>query len=494
MRVMSDCRYALLILFILVCVAGCKSISSCCGKRDVNPLQYGLNSAKTGEERYNVLLKTHKEAQKRGVGVSYASIKTIELVIPANATSIPLTCRTDFAGVTIRVENKQKGLYLFSMSSKLTSVTVSGREIDNRSFVNNQALRSGVKLLVISDKTPWVENRRGHDYGATRKDIMLVKNGKGKNGTVQSYSTPSSAPEGKYRDVTNAPKTVFKNVKFERTISSTEKTYLVKMENQYDVELSNITIKTPDGTGLTGDRAVYIINCLDVTLSDITINGTYSKKGTYGYGISLDNTYNLRVNNLYARANWGVFGNNNINMAYLKNCDINRFDIHCYGRDVSFENCNFVDLYNQFSSVYGNVSFKNCTFTNFRPILMESSYNAYTAVDVKFEGCIFNFGNEHFSVVDFSGFDKEVNSRPELRAKCLPNVTMKDCRVNLADGQKTWYVYNTKKTKGYDGVFSHVSKVVIEGLSTDGNSSKMEVYSLKVKTANNVELKIDNNH
>ena len=176
----------------------------------------------------------------------------------------------------------------------------------------------------------------------------------------------------------------------------------------------------------------------------------------------------------------------------MKNCDFNRFDIHCYGRDVSFENCNFVDLYNQFSSVYGLISFKKCTFTNFRPVLIESSYNAYTAFDVKFEECVFNFDAEHYSVIDFSGFGKEINSRPELREKCLPNVTMKECSVNLIDGQKTWYVYNTKKTKDFDGDFSYISKVVIEGLSTNDNTAKMETFSLKVKTENNVELKFDN--
>lgn len=492
MKVAAVSRYALISISISLCIAGSKAITIDAGVRNLNPLQYGLDSAKTGEERYQVLLRTHKEAQKRGVDVTYAGIKEIDLTIPANAVPIPLTYKTDFVGAIIRVENRQKEMFLFTKVSKMTHVTLSGNEIDNQDYAYNPFLRSGIKLLVILDKTPWVENRRGYNYGASRKDIMLVKNGRGRNSAVQSYCTLSSNPEGKYRDVTNTHKTVFKNVLFERTATSTKKTYLVKIGNQYDVELSNITIKTPEETGMTGDRAVSIVNCLDVTLSDITINGTYSKRGTYGYGISLDNIYNLRVNNLYARANWGVFGNNNINKAYLKDCDLNRFDIHCYGRDVCFENCNFVDLYNQFSSFFGSLSFKNCTFTGFKPVLIESSYNAFTAFDLKFEHCVLNFDKEHYSVVDFSGFNKEVNSRPELRSKCLPNVTMKDCRVNLHDGQKTWYVYNTRKADGYEGGFSHISKVVVEGLSTNDKSSKMEVYSHKVKTTNKVEMRIRN--
>ena len=80
-----------------------------------------------------------------------------------------------------------------------------------------------------------------------------------------------------------------------------------------------------------------------------------------------------------------MFGNNNVNKAMLQNCDINRFDIHCYGKDVSFEKCSFVDFYNQFSSVYCELYFRSCTFTSFFPILMEYSYNAYTGFDLVFD-------------------------------------------------------------------------------------------------------------
>ena len=486
-------RIIMPMLFLLVCTAvisySCTTTRQCWVNHAISPLQFGINDAKTGEERYFVLLGTHEEAQRLGVGVSYDGIKNIELAIPTGAKSIPLTNYTDFAGVTIRVENNQKGLYLFTLSADLNPVSVSGEEIDSKDYGNNPTLFAGHKLLVITDKTPWVEKRKGHDYGAIRRDIMLVKHGRGSNDPVQCYCTNTTVPECYYCDVSGVPKIVFKNVKFERTATSTQKTNLVKIENHYGVELSKITINTPDGTGLYGDRAVYIVNCMDVKLSDITINGTYSLPGAYGYGISLDNVYDFRVDNLYARANWGVFGNNNVNRAYLKNCDFNRFDIHCYGRDVSFENCNFVDLYNQFSSVYGNVSFKNCTFNRFRPILIESSYNAYTAFDVTFEGCVFNFDKEHFSVVDFSGFGKEINTRPELRDKCLPNVTMRDCRINLTDGQKKWYVYNTKKIKDYIGRFSHISKVLIEGVSINGDASSFDIFSKKIETEKEVELK-----
>jgi hypothetical protein len=445
------------------------------------------------------LQRTHKEAERLGVGVSYKGIKEIHLEIPSNAQSIPLTHYTDFAGVTLQVENKQKNFSLFSLASELLPVAIDGKEIDNRDFSHNQTLRSGTKMLVIEDETPWVENRIGHDYGATRKDIMLIKNGKSKNGPVQSYCTSSSSPKGSYCDAAVTAKKVIKNIRFNRASTSTKKTYFVKIENQYNVELSNITINTPEGSELYADKAIGITNCINVFIADVTINGTYSllekseDSQRYGYGISLNNTYDVNVYNMYARANWGVFGNRNVHKAFLKDCDINRFDIHCYGKDISFEDCNFVSLYNQFSSVYGLISFTNCTFTDFTPILMGHSYNAYTAYDVRFEKCTFNLDKKHYSIISFSGFTIEENKRPELKEKCLPNVTMLDCRVNLAEGMKKWYVYNTQKTKDYEGRFSHISEVRIERLSTNGGPATKEVFSKNIETVKNVQLHIESN-
>ena len=79
------------------------------------------------------------------------------------------------------------------------------------------------------------------------------------------------------------------------------------------------------------------------------------------------------------------------------------------------------------------------------------------------------------------------NNRPELKEKCLPNVTMLDCQVNLAEGMKKWYVYNTKKTKDYEGRFSYISEVKIEGLSTNSSSATMEVFSKNIETVNKVQ-------
>lgn len=458
--------------------------------RMISPLQFGLNEAKTGADRYYVLQRAHNEAYRLGVGVSYSGIKELFLEIPKDAQSLPLTDYTDFAGVSLKVENTQKDFFLFSMSKKLTSVNVNGEEIDSRDFTMNPVMKSGKKLLIIKDKTLWVENRIGYNYGATRKDIMLVENGLGGNASVQGYSTPASCPECYYCEVDPSPKIV-KNIDFQRTSNSTKKTYLIKVENQYNVKLSNVNVTTPDGSGLYGDKAIYMLNCVDVTLDDITINGTYSLPKKFGYGVSVDNIYDFHVGSMFARAHWGVFGNNNVQKALLKDCDINRFDIHCYGKDVRFENCSFVDIYNQFSSVYGELYFRNCTFTSFFPILMEYSYNAYTGFDLVFENCTFNLDKNHNCIVYLPSFTKMENSRQELGKKCLPNVTMQDCRVNATDGLKKWYIYNIKNADGYEGSFHHISKVTLKRLSSNVESTEMAVFNKNVNTINEVRVIID---
>ena len=479
-----------LVVCIVLGAISCSRIPISRTKGTVNPLQFGLNEARTGAERYYVLQKTHNEAVRLGTGVSYAGIKEIELDIPSNAKSLPLTYYTDFAGVVLKVKNTQKDLYLYSLFDDLASVSVTGNEINRRDFSSNPTLKDGQKLLVIVDKTPWVENRIGYDYGATRKDIMLLKDGTSENGPVRSYSTPASNPECHYREV-GVSKTIIKNIVFQRTAGSTKKTGLIKADNQYDLELSGISVTTPNDSNLYGDRAIYLINCYKVQLNDVNINGTYSLPKQFGYGVCLDNVYDFRANKMYARANWGVFGTNNVHNAHLTDCDINRFDIHCYGKDVRFDDCNFVDLYNQFASVYGVIEFHKCTFTGFKPIHAGSSYNAFTGYDIVFENCTFNLDKKHQSIMDFEGCHNIENPRPELKKKCLPNITMLNCQVNMLDDTKTWYVYNTTKLEKYEGSFYYISKVTLEGLSYNNNNLNMTVFSKSVKTDKKVQVVCD---
>ena len=74
-------KYRIIILLFLALflpassvTVGGKTVTS-----DLSPLDFGLESATTGVERYNVLLKTHTQALSRGVNVNYSGIKEIAL-------------------------------------------------------------------------------------------------------------------------------------------------------------------------------------------------------------------------------------------------------------------------------------------------------------------------------------------------------------------------------------------------------------------------------
>ena len=82
---------------------------------NISPYEYGYSNADTPIKRYNVLLKTHTAAVNNGVDVDYSNLPPIiDLEIPQNAKSIPLTQNNDFKGVTFNVLNKEKNIALFS--------------------------------------------------------------------------------------------------------------------------------------------------------------------------------------------------------------------------------------------------------------------------------------------------------------------------------------------------------------------------------------------
>lgn len=465
-------RYTLSIL-VFIC-----SFVTASAYETINPSSYGVLSAKNGVERYNCLLACHKDAIKKNASISYAGIKTLDIEVPVDAVSIPLPNEVDFARVQLNVKNTQKNIFLFVSHESTANIQVSAKEIDTSRFTDNPALRTGSYLLILNDEKPWVENRKGYSYGATRRDVLYVENGLAKNSVTYPYRNENSTPQAVY--VKTGAKKTYKNLVFNRDERSTKMTYLISVRNSYDVTLSSITLNTPQDNSLYGDAAIQFNNSANVKISDITINGTYSQKGQYGYGINLENVAMFTGERIYARARWGVFGTNNVNGATLRNCDINRFDIHCYGRDVRCYNCKFSDLYNQFSSVFGDVYFEKCTFTNFTPALIESSYNAYTPFELIFKSCTFNLSGKNNRILTLMSLAEEHNSRPELSRKAIPNITIKNCTVNLSDDIKEWYIVNTGKVT-YKETLDYINKIEVNRLKINGNVD-YKLFSTDLKT------------
>ena len=415
--------WLLVILFGVILCSGCASVKT--GKshaKDISPFSYGLSQAKNGEERFRVLYNTHRAAVSAGVNVDYSEIKRIDIEIPEDAKSIPLTVTNDFAGVEFNVKNAQKDFYLFSYVGKTAPITISKHDIDRGNFKRNPQLRKGRRLLVIADDNPWVLNREGYKYGHVRKDILLIKNGKAQNKTVMPYNTEGSSPTCTFY-ILSQDGITFSNITLNRSKDSSKKTYLVNVTGVDGLTLSGVTIHTPENQS-ENDVATSIKECTNVTFKDVTIDGTYSRSDHSGYGVSLNTIWNFKVSNMVGHGNWGVFGTNNVNVASFEDSDINRFDIHCYGRDITFKNVTFRDKYNQFASVFGTIRFDNCNFIHFCPVLNGQSYNAYVGYNVVMNNCVFDICKGKNILIDQGRIDGVVNIRPELSERCIPNISI----------------------------------------------------------------------
>ena len=165
----------------------------------ITPFQYGLKDAQTPEDIYRVLLRTHQAADSCGGIVSYAGIDTLCMTIPADAQSIPLQKNNDFGGTVFIVNNGSKELFLFQYSPAAEPILVYDtlalcHAIDSGNFRNIPGLAEGDWLLRIVDSTPWVDRRRGYQYGHYREDIMILHNGISYDTTAMPYSFGGSRP------------------------------------------------------------------------------------------------------------------------------------------------------------------------------------------------------------------------------------------------------------------------------------------------------------
>ncbi len=470
---MVRCKLLYFSLLVLTILLACPGYVS--AKNDLlSPMAYGLEHCISGKQRFYVLQHLHQEAVKDKCGVDYTGIDTINIEIPRDAKSLPLTDYTNFGGVVINVKNHTKRFTLFKMKQKEEPCDLTWSDVIKGQIHEN----AQDFLIMIEDQEPWVKNRRGFNYGHRRKDILLVKNGRIQNKVVKSYGTICSQPKFTRCDIGENVK-VIKNLTINRDTASTYKTNVFSIENQNEVVIQNITINTPSAKSFYGDAAIKITNCTNVRMKDVTINGTYSQKRKYGYGISMNNVWNVSFDHLVGHGNWGVFGNNNVNTATLVNCDINRFDIHCYGKDINFKNCTFRNLYNQFSSVYGKVTFENCRFDHSIPVLLGVTYNTYTGFDLCFKDCEWQVRKNRPYLIQGGNPWGPENERMELREKCWPNLFVKNMRVVVPENQKEIYLYGCRNITTTSAKIGYVSTALTENIkfeTTNGQKKGTKLY------------------
>ncbi len=461
--------------------------------KTISPFDYGLKKAKTGIDTYWVLYNTHKEAAISGKRVSYEGIKRLEIEIPIDAKSIPLVSINDFGGLELIVNNKSKDFVLFTKENTARKIIIKKEDIDIGDFSKCEELRQGKYILQITDEEPWIINRKGYNYGHARSDVLLIEKGKAVNHTVFSYNNRESKPSCCVYDASES--LTFKGIIFKRSEEATKKTYLFFIKGVNDVNIKDVTSYTPI-SDMTADCLMRIDNCTNVVFDDVNIDGTYSQTNHSGYGISLNNVWNLKAKKIIANANWGVFGNNNINTAEIKDCIINRFDVHCYGRDLYFKNVKFDKLYNQFSSMFGKIVFDNCCFQNFIPVLYESAYNAFTQHELCFLGCEFSISpSQNYLIMTGSIFSAR-NCREQLMNQCLPNVVIQNMIVNVPQGLKDFYVFKIGVNTENDLQLDYIDKIIIDGLKfvcdRDVDKVNLVISNKDVCTKNKLHIQLKN--
>lgn len=461
----------------------------------ISPFDFGLAEATTDSARYEVLYQTHLAALAAGVDVSYEGIEELTIEVSAGSKSIPLTRNNDFHGMTLIVKNNAQKCYLFEMIQAAMPVELDKKMVDEGDFRDVDSLAEGNWLLILEDETPWVANRAGYAYGATRKDILLVQDGKAKNAPIAPYNTDTTHLKASYCPATTELKTIV-NLTIRRDTSATYKTKCLYVEGQNNVKVSNVQLFTPQNSTMYADEALTFVNCTNVKMEDVLIDGTYSQEKKYGYGIMMNNVWNATFLRLTGHAQWGIFGTNNMNNTTLRDCDINRFDIHCYGKDIFIYNCKFSKLYNQFSSVFGTVLFDGCRFVNFVPVLIETSYNVYTPFDLTFKNCVMEAGVSRNYLVSIGKLNNQSVSRPELSSKCWPNVHIQNLIVNVPDKVSEIMLFKPTGEITYTKSVDYVSQVKIDGLSFhysgSGHAANFIISSARVASAKTIQYDIRN--
>ena len=464
----------------------------------ISPLDYGLREATTGIERYQALYKAHSEAISRGTTVTYEGITSLEIELPTDFKCIPVGRYTDFGGVVFYVTNRSRHDALFVMNDWGTSVDLPKEMVDGRDFRSISALADGYKMLILNDKHPWTE-RQGYGYRVYRKDILLLHNGRSESGTIAPWTTEATELSASYINIDTAQK-VFKGLTLLRSKESTFRTYCLTMNGQYNVLVEDVLVSTPRSR-MIDDRVFGVYDCMRITFRDVRVAGTYSGYGRwrdYGYAFSMSNVRDAKFELVSADGNWGVFGTNNLANTTLISCDINRFDIHCYGRDALLERCTLQQRQTQFSSMYGTVTFDSCRFVDCIPVRIRSSYNAYTPFDIKMKDCTFELTPRHHSLVNVMLLDTAENSRPELNPKCWPNLFVTNMKVIAPRNVRTLNLFEPTGTLSeLDKPVGYLNKVKVNGLQTTWANGKpadvrCQLSSKEFKTTNELQFTIDN--
>lgn len=445
-----------------------------------------INLSELKEKHQNIVTK-YPDCE-----IVYTGFTNNELnVIIDSLEPIYLGRMTDFGNLTINLKydtNITGPMFFLSMCAASSDVgwhKISKKDVDRGLFNHIDELKDGMKLLYVEDTHFWtVHSTSGTKY---RKDILLIKDGRAQNSVIAPYDTNGTLLKCRYCNTNDSEKWI-KNLNLVRPYKPGPNNVckLVKAQYQNNVLFENITIgfdQYPNSEDTIGEDACFKIeNSTNISFKNVTIDGTYSTLSKYGYGIELNNVWNSRFENLNAFGHWGVFGNNNVNYAYLKNCHINRFDLHLYGKDIICESCTFkiyqksqedsTHRYNRFDGLYGILFYKNCTFNDFCPVRIDYEFKVFTGFDCIIEGGKINIGPNVKCLVSILRItDNDLSPRPETTGVSWPNIIMLGVTLkSLVSGQCPYSLFEILYQNGYtySGDIDYITMITISNIYFNG--------------------------
>ena len=453
-----------------------------------------LANVTDGTSRFHILRQAHLNALATGDTIDYRGIDTLRLDIPTDAQPIPLGLHNDFANTVFIVNNTSKDIFLFALTLPMQPLAIGlpdsilSAAIDSGDFTPIPHLDHGRWLLSVVDSTPWVHLRTGHTYGHYRQELLRLENGHSLDRPAMPYCGTVSRPRLIGRPVTDTSAFLFSRLTLLRDSLSTCKTFLLNLENICRATIAHVTVVTPAST-LVDDRIIRIYNCADIMLDSLTILGSYSQPDRSGYGLLMDNCRDTRVLHLTARTPWGLFGTNNMHNTLFDHCRFDRFDIHCYGRNVTYRHCQQTDSYNQYSSVYGTILHDSCTFDNFTPLLIEHSYNAYPHFTLQLRNCNWRLTRQRFTLIEAGLNDTITPPRPELQSKCLPDIIIDGLTVDAPFLLRPRLVHYRGNPSSHP--VRGINRIALGGITNrHGKAVRISLSDKRVPLANPVSLMV----
>lgn len=452
------------------------------------------------------LRSIHQAAIGSGEALIYPSNQDITLNIDSTCLGmlpLPLPENTNFNGCTFKVTNtayQNSPLFLFATGNDqdLHEITIDKSNLHLNAYINSQTepVNSTPKLIIVEDINKWtVRNLNNTPIDFFRQDLLFLAGNIIQNNPISPYNNNSSNPFCRNIEVTLNQKT-FRNIIFIREDAGANGKVinLARIRYQYNYLIENVSVFTKgfsdDSTlnqcNLINDQCFLIEHSAKVKMSNIFIKNTYSKQDQWGYAFELNNVWDCSFEKLQVTSIRGAFNVTCTNKMYYRDCTLNRVDVHCYGRDITCENCVFRNtacdfhVYNRFSSFYGTLRYIHCVFDNFLPVRIDSDYNAFTPFDVEIRHCVQkvsgNSVNSFNCICHIPILISDTNYRTELANKCLPNLRIDDLQIEIPNSVNTFYLFIISSKPYIGNVYGMDSYDISNIVYTHDNNAVVTFY------------------